>query len=314
MRRTSPISCPSGPWAEAVVTDMALRVVHRTEYAYDSAVSASYGPLYVLPRDGHGQSVLSTRVDIDPRPDSYNEFVDFFGNRVANFSILRRHRSLVVTTNSIVDVSARRPPDLFSGSVPWDQRMTWLDAGSDQAAFEDRQFILASPAVPASAATRAYAEASFPAGRPLLEALADLNTRIHQDIRYQPGTTSLVTTPDEVLAERKGVCQDFAHLAVGCLRSMGVPARYVSGYLETLPPPGKAKLQGADASHAWLSAHVPGIGWVDVDPTNNCFVGERHITTAWGRDYSDVSPLKGVIFTEAKSNTMTVSVDVSPAA
>lgn len=293
---------------------MALRVVHRTEYAYESAVSASYGQLYLLPRDAVGQTVTSTKVDIDPRPDSYSEFVDFFGNRAANFAVLRRHRSLVVTTSSIVDVSARRPPDLFSGSVPWDESLAWLHAGDDPTAYEVRQFILDSPAVPASADTRAYAEASFPPGRPLLEALADLNTRIHTDIRYKPGTTSLVTTPDEVLTERKGVCQDFAHLAVACLRSMGLPARYVSGYLETLPPPGKAKLHGADASHAWLSAHVPGIGWVDLDPTNNCFVGERHVTTAWGRDYSDVSPLKGVIFTEAKSNTMTVSVDVSPAA
>jgi len=293
---------------------MALRVVHRTEYAYESAVSASYGQLYLLPRDAVGQTVTSTKVEIDPRPDSYSEFVDFFGNRAANFSVLRRHRSLVVTTSSIVDVSARRPPDLFSGSLPWDESMAWLHADGDPTAFEMRQFVLDSPAVPASVATRAYAEPSFPPGRPLLEALADLNARIHADIRYKPGTTSLVTTPDEVLTERKGVCQDFAHLAVACLRSMGLPARYVSGYLETLPPPGKAKLQGADASHAWLSSHVPGIGWVDLDPTNNCFVGERHVTTAWGRDYTDVSPLKGVIFTEAKSNTMTVSVDVSPAA
>jgi transglutaminase-like putative cysteine protease len=291
---------------------MNLRVVHRTEYAYESSVSASYGQIYLLPRDATGQRVLSTRVDIDPLPDSFGEFKDFFGNQAANFSVLRRHRTLIVSTTSFVDVSERRPPAAGTVSPPWDDVVAALDAAVNAELIDARQFVLASPAVPLSGATEAYARTSFAPGRPMLDALSDLTTRIHSDIKYKPGTTSLSTKPDDVLAERTGVCQDMAHLQVACLRSIGLAARYVSGYLETLPPPGKPKLQGADASHAWVSVYLPPLGWIDVDPTNDCFVGPRHITTAWGRDYSDVSPLKGVIFTEAKRNTMTVSVDVSP--
>lgn len=292
---------------------MVLKVVHRTEYDYESPVSASYGQLYLLLRNAPGQQVQSTRVDIEPPADSFGDFSDFFGNRGANFSVLRRHRSLTVTATSLVDTSGRRPPDSPLSSPSWEDGLEHLRTSDDPAVLAARQFTLASPAVPLSEAARRYALETFTPGRPLLDGVHELTTRIYNDIQYKPGATSLRTTPDEVLDVRKGVCQDFAHLQVACLRSLGLAARYVSGYLETVAPPGKVKLQGADASHAWLSLHVPNVGWVDVDPTNNCFAGERHVTTAWGRDYGDVSPLKGVIFTEAKSNVMTVSVDVSPA-
>ena len=291
---------------------MALRVVHRTEYQYESSVSSSYGQLYQRPRASSGQVVLWCRVDIDPPPDSYSEFVDFFGNNAANFVVSSAHTRLSITTTSVVDVSTRLLPDLDTSGISWDDVVGALATSDDAATLDARQFVLPSRAAEVTDAVRIYAASSFRPGRELLHAIQDLNTRIYNDMTYKSGITSLDTTPDELLKIRKGVCQDFAHLEVACLRSLGLPARYVSGYLETLPPPGREKLRGADASHAWVSVFVPATGWVDVDPTNNCFVGSRHVCTAWGRDYSDVSPVKGVIFTEAKSNTMRVSVDVGP--
>ena len=291
---------------------MALRVVHRTEYSYESPVSASYGQIYQLPRTADGQHVLQARVDIEPTPDSYSEFVDYFGNHAANFAVLTAHTSLSVTTTSVVDVSTRRPPDLGAEGIRWEDVLAAFATSHDAATLDARQFVLGSKAAVVTDDVREYAAVSFRTGRELLHAVQDLNTRIYDDMTYKSGITSLDTTPDELLRVRKGVCQDFAHLEIACLRSLGLAARYVSGYLETLPPPGRPKLQGADASHAWVSVFVPATGWVDVDPTNNCFVGERHVCTAWGRDYSDVSPVKGVIFTEATTNTMRVSVDVTP--
>ena len=163
----------------------------------------------------------------------------------------------------------------------------------------------------ATPAFREYAAPSFPLGRPLLEAMADLNRRIHQEFTYDPHFTTVATPLNQVLTEQRGVCQDFAHLAMACLRAWGLAARYVSGYLETLPPPGQPRLIGADASHAWLAVYVPGVGWAEFDPTNDCMPGEQHITLAWGRDYGDVAPLKGVM-TGGGSHSLEVSVDVAP--
>jgi len=287
------------------------RVVHRTEYSYESEVTSSYGELYVLPRDVLGQVCRSSSVRIEPEPHDYRERVDFFGNRAAYFAVLEPHTRLTVTAESIVDVN--RPGALL---LPVDQ--AWetirdrvhLDPAED--AFEARGFVLRSPKVDVSPEVAAYAAVSFPAGRPLTEALVDLTSRIYHDFSYEPGSTSVRTTLTELLGCRKGVCQDFAHLAVGCLRSVGLAGRYVSGYLETAPPPGKARLVGADVSHAWASVFVPDAGWVDLDPTNNRFVSDRYVTNAIGRDYGDVSPLKGVIYTESVKNELEVSVDVVP--
>ena len=288
---------------------MRYHVTHRTAYAYDSPVSASYGLVCLLPRDSDAQRVVSARADITPNPDTYGERTDFFGNRVANFAVLESHCELSVTTTSTVEVSGRAVPTAGSGPS-WDAARDRLHHSLEPGQLDARQFVLDSPAVPISPAVRQFGAPSFSPGRPLVDVLGDLTTRIHQGFEYKPGATDLHTTPDEVLALGQGVCQDFAHLEIACLRSFGIAARYVSGYLETIPPPGKPKLQGADVSHAWVSAFIPTVGWVDVDPTNNLFVGDRHICTAWGRDYADVSPVRGVIFTEAKTNTMTVSVDV----
>jgi transglutaminase-like putative cysteine protease len=286
------------------------RVVHRTEYRYESRVSSSYGELYLLPRDDPGQMCLSSQVRIEPAPHDYRERTDFYGNRVAYFAVLEPHTRLTVTAESMVDVS--RPGSLsLSVDQPWEaiRDRGRLDPGDD--VVEARGFVLGSPKVVLSPAVAAYAAESFPPGRPLADALTQLISRIYADFAYEPGATSVRTTLDELLECRKGVCQDFAHLAVGCLRSVGLAARYVSGYLETRPPPGRPRLVGADVSHAWASVFVPDVGWVDLDPTNDRFVSDRYVTTACGRDYGDVSPLKGVIYTESTKNELHVAVDVS---
>jgi transglutaminase-like putative cysteine protease len=291
---------------------MALHVVHRTDYVYDSVVSSSYGQVYMLPRSSPGQEVLRCKVSIEPTPDSYSEFTDYFGNRVANFSVATDHTELVITTTTDVDVSRRSvPTSAHLPSLSWEEAATVLAQSNAPEHVEAREFSFPSPLVPATDPVRHYAAASFTPGRNVFELITELTNRIHSDVRYKAGVTSLATLPDDVLRLREGVCQDYAHLQIACLRSFGIAARYVSGYLETVAPPGKTKLRGADASHAWLSVYIPGYGWVDVDPTNDCFVADRHVSTAWGRDYQDVSPIKGVIFTDAKSNIMTVSVDVS---
>lgn len=290
---------------------MTYRVVHRTEYLYDSEVSASYGELYLLPRDVPGQVCRSTEVVIEPEPHGLRSRTDFFGNRVAHFAVLEPHTRLMVSAVSTVDVE--RPASVpLAVDQPWDTVSDRLRLDPSVDAFEARGFLLASPKVAVSPAVCAYAAPSFPGGRPLIEAVGELTSRIHSDFAYKPGATSVRTTLSELLDGRKGVCQDFAHLAIGCLRALGLAGRYVSGYLDTAPPPGRARVVGADVSHAWPSVFVPDAGWVDFDPTNDCFVSDRYITNAYGRDYGDVSPLKGVIYTESKRHELLVSVDVAP--
>jgi transglutaminase-like putative cysteine protease len=207
------------------------------------------------------------------------------------------------------DVSVARGDLRLLDTEPWEVvRDRTAEPGDD--GWEATDLLLDSPLVAASPALADYARVSFTPGRPVLEALLDLAQRIHTDFDYELGSTSVTTSVDEVLTARKGVCQDFAHLAIGCLRSLGLAARYVSGYLETVPPPGKARLQGADVSHAWAALWVPGSGWIDVDPTNQQFVKDRYVTTAWGRDYADIPPLKGVIFTKGLEHELDVVVDV----
>lgn len=283
-------------------------VLHRTEYRYEQPVSASYGQMHLLPRMTDGQTCPVSQVVIHPAPDDLRERIDFFGNRAAFFAIHAEHSSLTVTTTS--DVSVDRGDSLgLLGTQPWEQ-VRDRTAGSGENGWEPTDLLLDSPLVAASPALAKYARPSFTRGRPVLEALLDLARRIHADFAYEPGSTSVTTTVEEVLAARAGVCQDFAHLAVGCLRSLGLGARYVSGYLETEPPPGKERLRGADVSHAWAALWVPGGGWVDIDPTNQQFVNDRYVTAAWGRDYSDIPPLKGVIFTKGLEHELDVVVDV----
>jgi transglutaminase-like putative cysteine protease len=291
---------------------MAYEVTHRTEYRYPSTVSSSFGEIIMLPRDLPGQACVRSELVIDPAPHDLRQRIDFFGNRVAYFAVLAPHTRLSVTATSLVRVHGRLAEASPALEIGWEQARDQLRADTVGELLEARQFVLDSPLVTLSEQLAEYAAPSFPPGQPVLAAVTDLASRIYRDFEFLPGATEVKTTIDEVFARRAGVCQDFAHVAIGCLRSLGLAARYVSGYLETRPPPGKARIAGADVSHAWVSAFVPGAGWVDVDPTNDQLVNDRYVTTAWGRDYTDVPPLKGVIFTEGDVQDLRVSVDVIP--
>jgi transglutaminase-like putative cysteine protease len=286
------------------------RVTHRTEYTYGAEVTPSYGQLHLLPRDLPGQRCRSATVVVVPEPEDYRERIDYFGNRVGYFAIHEPHAALTVTATSVVEVEDRLGGLPLLGSRPWEEARDAVAGGGLPEQVEAAEFVLDSPLAEASEKYRDYALLSFTAGRPLLDAVASLSGRIHDDFTYKPGSTSVSTPLAEVFERREGVCQDFAHLAIACLRSLALPARYVSGYLETEPAPGRPKLTGVDGSHAWLSVLVPDAGWIDVDPTNDQFVSSRYVVTALGRDYRDVPPLNGVIYTEGKTESLQVAVDV----
>jgi transglutaminase-like putative cysteine protease len=241
---------------------------------------------------------------IDPAPSDAAESTDVYGNSDNYFHVTQSHTELVVTGVSVVRV--RRPEfDRSAAALPW-------EAGAGQADPEAVEFRLASPYVQITEEVHAYAAVTFRPGRPALEAMMDLMHRIHADFTYKSGATKIGTPIPELLVAREGVCQDFAHLAVACGRSHGVPARYVSGYLATDPPPGRQRMVGVDASHAWAAVRLPDGHWLALDPTNDQLADERYTTVAWGRDYGDVPPLRGVIFTDADTSTMKVAVDVAP--
>lgn len=284
-------------------------VHHRTLYTYDDDVTASYGRAYLVPRDAPGQRCTASALDVRPEALASSASTDFYGNRSVYFEVHTPHRALDVVSVSTVEVD-RPVPDLAAVAVPWETAAAAVRSAGAAAGVDACDLLLDSPQVARGGVVEAYARAVFAPGRPLGEALTALSSTIHADFTYTSGATSVSTPLEEVLRRREGVCQDFAHLAVACLRTAGLPARYVSGYLETQPPPGRPKLQGADASHAWVSVLVPDLGWVDLDPTNDQPADSRYVVTAWGRDYTDVPPLKGVIFTEATKSTLTVEVDV----
>ena len=285
------------------------RITHKTAYYYEADVSASYGRMRLLPRDQPGQRCLESSVTIDPVPDDHSQHIDIFGNRVDYMSIHAPHRLLTITAESLVEIDAP-PPLPLAGSYPWESVRDAIGHTGGEDDVTAVQFSIDSPLVGASADFLAYAEPSFTPGRSLAEAVIDLSSRIHEDFDFVADATDVDTPPAEVLKTRRGVCQDFAHIGIACLRSLGLPARYVSGYLETDPPPGMERLTGADVSHAWFGAFVPGAGWIDVDPTNDQVPGHRYIVTAYGRDYSDVAPVSGVIYTRGRTKSLEVVVDV----
>jgi transglutaminase-like putative cysteine protease len=296
----------SGPRAGEART---YRVSHRTTYEYDGPVEQSYNEAHLRPRATDRQCCDSHVLTIDPEPTSRSEYVDAFGNAVSIFVVEGGFQRLSVIATSEVTVHGTPPPP---PSLPWESAQWLLDIDRQSDARQARQYRAPSRLVPASPDLAEYALPSFSAGRPLVEAVVDLAGRINRDFIYEPGFTSVTTPLLDVLEYRRGVCQDFAHLAVGCVRSIGLAARYVSGYIETIPPPGQPHLLGADASHAWFSVYVPGWGWIDVDPTNDQLVSDAYVTTAWGRDYWDVSPLRGSVEGGGMSHTMEVAVDVTP--
>jgi transglutaminase-like putative cysteine protease len=286
------------------------RIRHVTEYRYPEPVSLCHNETRLTPRATARQRCLLASVTCDPAPAYRSDREDFFGNRVSFVTIDRPHTVFRVVAESRVEILPAEGGLDFTRDVPWDGVRERLATDLSGPVLEARAYRLESPRVPALPALAAYARPSFAPGRPLREAVADLMARIHREFEYDPAFTTVSTPLHTVLEHRRGVCQDFAHLAIGCLRAMGLAARYVSGYLETLPPPGQEKLQGADASHAWFSVFDPEGGWLDFDPTNNLVPMERHITLAWGRDYTDVSPLRGVLFGGGEAHGLTVAVDV----
>lgn len=288
---------------------MKYRVIHETRYLYSEPVSLCHTVAHLAPRTLPHQKVERTQLAIDPAPSGYAEHTDIFGNTVSYFALQHPHDRLVVTAASIVDVKTPAGAAGDASTPTWEQVRKNLKDFHTRGFPDFQLFMLPSPHVGLSSELAAYAAVSFRPGRPAGEALRDLMERIHREFSFVPGYTTVSTPLHEVLRHRKGVCQDFAHLAIGCVRSVGLAARYVSGYIETLPPPGKEKLRGADVSHAWFAAYLPGRGWLEYDPTNNIVPGDRHVTVAYGRDYSDVVPVKGVIFSSG-SQQLQVSVDM----
>lgn len=289
---------------------MRYRVVHKTEYAYAQPVALCHNEVHLQPRNCERQSCIGHRLDIEPVPESVSEREDFFGNPVCYFAIQHGHNRLAVTATSEVELQNAIFPPGTAPTRPWEETAARLREDLSPAVLDARQFALDSPSVSPAPEIARYSEQIFWPGRPLIEAVRALMESIHRDFVYDPGFSTVATPLAVVFEHRRGVCQDFAHLALACLRSQGLAARYVSGYLETLPPPGGEKLIGADASHAWFSVFEPELGWLDFDPTNNQTPAERHIILAWGRDYSDITPLKGVIYGGGSHRT-TVSVEVS---
>jgi len=288
---------------------MKYRVTHITRYSYSEPVSLCHNLAHLKLRVQPGQRCSSSQVRIEPFPSVAREFRDYFGNQVNYFAVQQAHQELTVTAVSEAEVTPLPLSTAVATAQPWEMVGEILDQGTSGELLEARLFALDSPYIKASDALRDYALNSFSPERPFLEGVSELMTRIYSEFTYDPHFTDIATPLDEVLAHRRGVCQDFAHFAIGCLRSLGLPARYVSGYLETLPPPGKPKLRGADASHAWFSVYLPGVGWLDFDPTNDKMPGEQHITTAVGRDFGDVTPVKGVLYGGGE-HVLHVSVDV----
>ncbi len=290
---------------------MKYRVVHKTEYFYGITVSHCHNLAHLRPRNLDAQQCLGHRLQIDPLPMDLAEHEDFFGNDVSYFSITQPHQTLTVTATSEIQLETGNDQLAQDKDIPWDKVRMRLAEPLTDSDRENLQFVLDSPLAATSPQLAEYAATSFPPTRPLLEAVRELMERVHHDFTYDPQFSTVSTPLSDVLSNRRGVCQDFAHLAIASLRSLGLAARYVSGYLETLPPPGQVKQQGADESHAWFSVYLPDVGWHDFDPTNNSVPLDQHITTAWGRDYADVTPLKGVIFGGDPGHKPQVSVDMT---
>jgi transglutaminase-like putative cysteine protease len=290
-------------------------VRHRTTYEYSHPVSISHHLLHLLPRDSRNQKCQRSSLIVEPAPAISKSDRDYFGNHVTYLTVEEPHRKLVIFATSTVEVAPLPLPDP-AATPSWDGVHRALAGATDQQALDAFQYAFDSPHTGSGNGGTGngaydYARPSFPQGRPVLEAAVDLTGRIFRDFTYEGGVTDISTPVDEVLKQRRGVCQDFAHLQLSCLRSLGLPARYVSGYLLTRPPEGKEKLVGSDASHAWVSVWCPGHGWVDLDPTNNLMPGEEHITVAWGRDFGDVSPIKGLVVGGGEHKVV-VQVDVAP--
>lgn len=289
---------------------MEFKISHTTTYAYSEPVPVCRNQVLLTPRDTPTVRCRTHRLTITPTPSSTVRRKDYFGNHVHYFSVEANHRQLRIAATGRVLVEESTPPPPEE-TVPWDALVADVRQARDADWLSACEFVFDSSYITASDEFAEYARPSFPPRRPILAGALDLTRRIHQDFKYDTKTTSVSTRPDDAFRLRSGVCQDFAHVEINCLRSLGIPARYVSGYLRTLPPPGQPRLVGADQSHAWLSVYTGPTGWIDLDPTNNTLCGTDHIPVAWGRDYGDVAPIKGV-FLGGGTHQLSVSVDVAP--
>lgn len=287
---------------------MRYRVTHTTIYAYDELVSIGHNEVRLEPRATARQRCLATRLEIDPTPAVLSPELDYFGNRASFFTLQEPHHRMRVTASSELEIVSG-PVPIPDATPAWDDVRSALPYDTSPEGLAAFEMSLDSPLVPRASAFAEFAAPCFAAGRPIFEAVLELTARIHGAFEYRPGATSVTTPAMEVLEQRFGVCQDFAHVEIACLRALGLPARYVSGYLRTRPAPGRPRLLGADASHAWVGVWVGEAGWIDFDPTNDCVVGDQHVTLAWGRDYADVAPIKGVIL-GGGGHGVEVAVDV----
>lgn len=288
---------------------MLYSVTHTTSYVYTEPVSLCHNLVHLKPRSAARQTCHHSTMIVQPEPRVVQHHHDYFGNPIALFTIQEPHRKLSITVKHRLEVEPAEAMMLEETPV-WEEVAAALPRERAPVFLEARQFTFDSHYVARNDELAEYAKPSFAPGRPILEAALDLTRRIHREFRYDAKATTLATPLADVLRLRRGVCQDFAHLQIGCLRSLGLAARYVSGYLQTRPPADRERLIGADASHAWVSVYCPGIGWVDFDPTNNLMPSQQHLTIAWGRDYDDISPIKGVIL-GGGTHTMTIAVNVA---
>lgn len=291
---------------------MEYDVRHRTTYRYLQNVSYSCHLAHLMPRATATQSVGAAEIALSVAPERRHGLIDYYGNHAEWFAIDQPHTVLEVVSTSRVMVSPAAKLDL-EASTPWEAVRAAMEQCTDDDVRGAVQFLFDTPLTASQPKIAAYASVSFKPGRPIAAAAFDLMHRIHRDFRYDTTVTDAATPADRVFEIRSGVCQDLAHIGIACLRSLGLPARYVSGYLLTKPPPGRPRLLGADASHAWFSVYAPPFGWLDLDPTNDIRPDEGHVTVAWGRDYTDVAPINGVV-TGGAEHVVEVGVDVVPRA
>lgn len=289
---------------------MKYRLIHISDYHYSRSVTLSQTQVRLRPRETRHQHCQEYHLNVEPTPRIVGHHHDYFGNPVTDFAVQHPHDHVTIKSTAIVTVEApeRLLPEI---TPPWERVASGIPGVGDADALDAAQFVFPSPLIPIDEQLHEYACVSFAPGRSILDAALDLMCRIHREFKYDKTATTVSTPIMDAFRMRRGVCQDFAHLMIACLRSLRLPARYVSGYVLTSPPPGKPKLVGADASHAWASLFIPGFGWTDMDPTNNQIPTEKHISIGWGRDYQDVSPVKGIVL-GGGAQAITVSVDMSP--